>query len=70
MNLQYKNFFGMAVLNTNDSIWYGKVIGYHLPDGTICNIKDVITFQSSDITQLKYEMSISVDEYLDMLINQ
>ena len=70
MNLQYKQFFGIAILDTNDGIWYGKVIGYHLPDGTTCNISDVITFQSSDITQLKYEMSISVDEYLDMLINQ
>ena len=70
MNLQYKQFFGIAILDTNDGIWYGKVIGYYLPDGTTCNISDVITFQSTDITHLKHEMSISVDEYLDMLINQ
>ena len=70
MNLQYKQFFGIAVLDTNDNIWYGKVIGYYLPDGTNCTIKDNITFQSTDIDKLKDKLAISVDEYLDMLINQ
>lgn len=69
LNLQYKNFFGIAVLNTNDGIWYGKVIGYHLPNGTTCTISDVITFQSIDINKLKDELAISVDEYLDMFVN-
>ena len=70
MNLQYKNFFGVATLDTTNNTWYGKVIGYYLPDGTTCSIKDTITFQSTDIDKLKDELAVSVDEYLDMLINQ
>lgn len=53
--LTYKGYIGEIVFDKDAKIFYGRVI----------NIKDTITFQSENATELEKEFQLSIDTYLD-----
>ena len=53
--MQYKGYYGSAVLDDAGDILHGEVIG----------IKDVVTFQGESVRTLRRAFEESVDDYLE-----
>ncbi len=53
--MKYKGYEAVIEFNAEAEIFYGEVI----------NIRDVITFQGSSVSELKQAFHDSVDDYLD-----
>jgi predicted HicB family RNase H-like nuclease len=53
--MEYKGYFGQVAYDDNAKLFHGEVIG----------LKDVITFQVTNIEELEQAFKDSVDDYIE-----
>jgi predicted HicB family RNase H-like nuclease len=53
--MEYKGYIGSVIFDDEANIFHGEVI----------NLRDVVTFQGSTVTQLRKAFRDSVDDYLE-----
>ena len=51
--LTYRGYFGTVNFNSNENIFYGKVLG----------ISDLVNFEGSSVKELKESFEESIDDY-------
>jgi predicted HicB family RNase H-like nuclease len=58
--LHYKNYSGSLEFSEKDAVFHGKVVG----------IKDLISFEGDNVTDLVQDFHNAVDEYLEFCAEQ
>jgi len=54
--LQYKDFIGSVHFSADDGVFFGKIAG----------INDLITFEGTDVNEIKEAFQEAVEDYIDI----
>ena len=57
--IEYKNFYGTVHFNSDDNIFYGKIEG----------ISDLVTFEGSNVNEIKESFQEAVEDYIKICKN-